>query len=202
MRQARYAVDAGVDVLQIRERDLEAGELARLCADKQAIAQGRRTRIIVNERVDVALACGAHGVHLRGDSMPAAAVRNLVPPGFLIGRSVHSVEEAVAVANAADYLIAGTVWETSSKRGLADSNLLGPEGLSRIVQAVRVPVLAIGGISVDRFAEVRRSGAAGVAAIGLFMAQQAAEWPSCRAVPLIETVRLAGRQIDTPKGAS
>lgn len=202
MLQARYAVEAGVDVLQIRERDLEAGELARLCADILALAQGRPTRIIVNERVDVALASGAHGVHLRGDSMPPAAVRNLAPPGFLIGRSVHSPEEAVAAAGAVDYLIAGTVWATTSKPGLAGSNLLGPEGLSRIVQAVRVPVFAIGGVSVDRVAEVWKRGAAGVAAIGLFMGpHRPGEGPSCRAVPLIEPVRAAGR-FDTPKGAS
>jgi len=202
MLQARYAVEAGVDVLQIRERDLEAGELARLCADILALAHGRRTRIIVNERVDVALACGAHGVHLRGDSMPPAAVRNLAPPGFLIGRSVHSPEEAVAAAGAVDYLIAGTVWATTSKPGLAGSSLLGPEGLSRIVQTVRVPVLAIGGVSVDRVAEVWKRGAAGVAAIGLFMgAHRPGEGPSCRAVPLTEAVRAAGR-FDTPKGAS
>jgi thiamine-phosphate diphosphorylase len=135
--------------------------------------------------------------------MAPAAVRDLVPPGFLVGRSVHSLEEAVAAAKAVDYLIAGTVWETSSKPALADSKLLGPEGLSQIVHAVRVPVLAIGGISVERVAEVRKSGAAGVAAIGLFMrSHQPGERPSCRAIPLIETVRLAGPEIDTPRRAS
>src|SRR5262245_31976404 len=203
MLQARYAVAAGVDVLQIRERDLEAGELARLCADILAMTQGSHSRVVINDRVDVALACGAHGVHLRGDSMPPAAVRAMAPPGFLIGRSVHSLQEAEAAAGAVDYLIAGTVWDTSSKPGLAGTKLLGLEGLSRIAQNLRVPVLAIGGISVDRIAAIAKSGAAGVAAIGLFIGPpQSGGSSSCRAVPFTETLKEAGRQFDTPKGAS
>lgn len=203
IEQARHAIDAGIDVLQIRERDLEAGELARLCADFLALTRGRRSRIVVNDRVDVALACCAHGVHLRADSMLPTVVRAMAPPGFLIGRSVHSVEDAESVAAGADYLIAGTVWTTTSKPGLGGSQLLGLEGLSRIVSCVRVPVLAIGGISVDRMAAVAKSGAAGVAAIGLFMGPRPeADNRLCKAVTLTETVRLARRQFDTPKGAS
>ena len=200
---ARYAVEAGVDVLQIRERDLEAGELARLCADFLQVVRGSRSRVVVNDRVDVALACGAHGVHLRGDSMPPAAVRAMSPRGFLIGRSVHSPEEAEAASGVVDYLIAGTVWATTSKAGLDTSKLLGSEGLSRIVHRVAVPVLGIGGISVERIAAVAQSGAAGVAAIGLFMGPlQPGSGLSCGAVPLSETVRLARWSFDTPGGAS
>src|SRR6185436_16485480 len=201
--QARYAVEAGVDVLQIRERDLEARELARLCADFLQAARGSRSRVVVNDRVDVALACGAHGVHLRADSMLPAAVRAMSPRGFLIGRSVHSPEEAEAAAGVVDYFIAGTVWATSSKAGLEQSRLLGAEGLSRIVHRVAVPVLGIGGISLERIAAVAKSGAAGVAAIGLFMGpQQPGGGPSCGAVPLSEPLRSARRQFDTPGGAS
>ena len=90
LRQARFAVDVGVDVIQIRERDLEADALARLVSAVLTIATGSRTRVVVNDRVDVALACGAHGVHLRADSFEAGAARRLVPAGFLIGRSVHT----------------------------------------------------------------------------------------------------------------
>ena len=203
IEQARHAIDAGVDVLQIRERDLEAGELARVCADILTRTRGGRSRVVVNDRVDVALACGAHGVHLRGDSMLPRVVRAMTPPGFLIGRSVHSVEEAEAVAEGADYLIAGTVWATTSKPGLGARHLLGLEGLSTIASRVRVPVLAIGGISVDRIAAVAKSGGAGIAAVGLFMGlQRGANHGLCKAVTLAETVRLARRQFDTPEGAS
>ena len=203
MLQARYAVEAGVDVLQIRERDLEAGELARLCADIMMLTRGRRSRVVVNDRVDVALACGVHGVHLRADSMPPSAVRAMAPRGFLIGRSVHSLEEADGVAGAVDYLIAGTVWATASKPGLETNALLGPEGLSQIAHRVAVPVLAIGGVSIERIADVSRSGAAGVAAIGLFIdPHRPGSGRSCRAVTLLETVRLASRQFDTLRGVT
>src|SRR5215475_11409968 len=93
--QVRYAVEAGVDLVQVRERDLEAANLAALVAECLAIAKGTRTRVVVNDRIDVALACGAHGVHLRGDSIPIHAARTLAPTGFLIGRSVHRLEEAL-----------------------------------------------------------------------------------------------------------
>jgi thiamine-phosphate pyrophosphorylase len=137
-------------------------------ADAVAITRGTRTRVIVNDRLDVALACGADGVQLRGDSMPAARARSIAPAGFLIGQSVHSVEEAVRVAADADYVIAGTVFPTPSK---ADNDqFLGAGGLAAIVAAVRIPVLAIGGVTVDRMRPVARSGAAGIAAIGLFAA--------------------------------
>lgn len=200
--QARHAVDAGVDVLQIRERDLEAGDLARLCADFLAIVRGTRSRVVVNDRVDVALACGAHGVHLRGDSMPPAVARVMAPRGFLIGRSVHSLEEAEGVAGSVDYLIAGTVWPTASKPDLESRKLLGADGLSRLAHQATVPVLAIGGISIDRIGAVARSGAAGVAAVGLFVGSQRGGDGHCGAVPLHETARAARSQFDTPEGPS
>ena len=80
LAQARRAVDAGVDLIQVRERDLEAASLAALVADIVAIARGTPTRVVVNDRLDVALACGADGVHLRGDSIPVEAARRLAPP--------------------------------------------------------------------------------------------------------------------------
>jgi len=121
---------------------------------------------MVNDRLDVALACGADGVHLRGDSIPAVRARSIAPPGFLIGRSVRDAGEAVAAAPHVNYLIAGTVFPTPSKPGLA--GWLGVDGLAGICRAVGAPVLAIGGVSLDRLPEVAGSGAAGVAAIGLF----------------------------------
>lgn len=135
--------------------------------------------------------------------MPPAVARLMVPRGFLIGRSVHSLEEAEGVAGSVDYLIAGAVWPTASKPGLESGKLLGSEGLSRLAHQATVPVLAIGGASIDRIGAIARSGAAGVAAIGLFIGRQQTGDPlSCGAVPLHETVRAARGQFDTPEGAS
>ena len=201
MRQLTYAVDAGVEVIQIRERDLEAGTLAALVGDGMAIARGTGTRVVVNDRVDVALAGGADGVHLRADSLPVAAVRSLAPRGFLIGRSVHSADEATSLAQGADYIIAGTVWPSASKP--ESSVLLGPGGLSAIAGAVGVPTLAIGGVTLDRVRDVAAAGAAGVAAIGLFMAEEdGAVVGSCRAEPLAERMGLARVQFDRVRSAS
>ena len=196
LRQARYAIDAGVDFVQVRERDLDTADLAATVSDIIAMARGTRTRILINDRVDVALACGAAGVHLRADSVSAAAVRSIAPPQFVIGRSVHVVSDAVAAGAAVDYLIAGTVWQTSAKP--ADHPVLGIDGLSDIVRAVSVPVLAIGGVTLDRLGEVAARGAAGAAGIGLFMASGpgTVNLP-CRAVPLVEMAAAARERFDT-----
>lgn len=165
-RLVAVAVDAGLDLVQIRERDLDAAVLARVVERAVRRSRGTATAVVVNDRVDVALAAGADGVHLRGDSIPPAAARALAPPGWLIGCSVHSADDTRSVAPACDYLIAGTMFATSSKPGV---RLLGSTGLRTIVAAAgRTPVLAIGGVTVGRASEVARSGARGVAAIGLF----------------------------------
>src|SRR5262249_45429339 len=114
LAQLRRAVEAHIDLVQIRERDLEAFDLASLVSAAVALARGSRTRVVVNDRLDVAIACGAAGVHLRGDSFPVAEARRIAPRDFLIGRSVHTPEEAVAAADA-DYLVAGAVFPTASK---------------------------------------------------------------------------------------
>ncbi len=166
VEQAREAADAGVDIIHVREPDLEAAELAALVSAIVDVTRGSRTRVVVNDRLDVALACGAAGVHLREESMAAVRVRAIAPASFLIGRSIHSEALARESANAADYVIAGTVFPTRSKPGL--QKFLGLDGLAHVVAALQVPVLAIGGMSVDRVSEVAKAGAAGLAAIGLF----------------------------------
>jgi thiamine-phosphate diphosphorylase len=167
LRQARWAAGAGIDLIQVRERDLEAAALAALVTQMLAATRGTPTRIVVNDRLDVALACGAAGVHLRGDSVPVAAARRLASAGFLIGRSVHTVDEAER-ADGADYLIAGTVFPTASKPEHPVHAFLGVAGLAAIARAARAPVLAIGGITDDRIEQIAAAGAAGFAAIGLF----------------------------------
>jgi thiamine-phosphate pyrophosphorylase len=164
--QARRAADAGVDLIQVRERDLEALALAEIVTGVLHGVRGTETRVVVNDRLDIALACGADGVHLRSDSIPAQAARALAPAGFLVGRSVHGTDEAVRSAAHVDYLIAGTVFATASKPD--GRRLIGPDGLRAIVAAVSVPVLAIGGVTADRVETIAECGAAGVAAIGLF----------------------------------
>lgn len=161
------AARSGVDLIQVRERDLDGGALLRLVRACVEAVRGTRTRVLVNDRIDVALSAGAHGVHLRGDSMPAARARRVVPPGFLIGRSVHSVDEAGAAARdgGLDYLLFGTVLATASKPGRAAA---GIESLASVVAATALPVLAVGGVGPDTAGAVGTTGAAGFAAIGLF----------------------------------
>jgi len=191
IEQCRAASRAGVDLVQLREPDLEAAALSSVATRLVEATGDTATRIIVNDRVDVALTCGAGGVHLRGDSIPPRRVREMTPPGFLVGRSVHGVDEAVLAARDADYLIAGTVFPTASKPGLRAH--LGVDGLSAIVRAVDIPVLAIGGVSMDRIEAVAGAGAAGVAAIGLFDADADA---------LFLTVREARRRFDRARSPS
>ena len=167
VRLVGRAAAAGVDIIQVRESGLNDRELARLVREALAAAAGTPARVVVNDRADIALATRAHGVHLRADSINAAQVRQLAPPGFLVGRSVHTRSEAVAAARSGvDYLLAGTVYPTQSKP--EGWPLLGLAGLTELVRAVEVPVLAIGGVGADNVWDIAASGAAGVAAIGLF----------------------------------
>ena len=200
VEQARYAISAGVTYIQVRERDLEAADLAAIVGELVAVSRGSQTRVLVNDRLDVALACGAAGVHLRGDSAPPAAVRRVVGSDFVIGMSVHTLDEAIAVAGSVDYLTAGTIWPSASKDSAAAA--LGAAGLARIAGAVGVPVLAIGGVTCDRFAEAARAGAAGAAAIGLFIGSAVSDRDACRATPIAEVVRAARAAFDTPGSAS
>ena len=161
------AARAGTHLIQIRQSQMEALALTRFVERGLRSIEGTKARLLVNDRVDVALAAGAHGVHLRGDSLAAARVRAIAPSAFLIGRSVHSVDEAVAAERdgGLDYLLFGTVFPTASKPGAAAA---GVETLARACAAVALPVLAIGGMTASTLAPVARAGAAGFAAIGLF----------------------------------
>lgn len=164
----KAAARAGIDLIQIRERDLNSRDLYELVRESVEVAHGSHARIIVNDRVDVALAAGAAGVHLRGDSLDASCARRVVPRDFLVGRSVHSPEEAAVAAkdNEVDYLIAGTVFSSASKPG--DHKSIGIDGLRAIVRLIGVPVLAIGGVTAANVGAIVTTGAAGIAAIGLF----------------------------------
>jgi len=165
--QVAAAVDAGVDLIQVREPDLSDRMLLAVVTRCVDMARGARTVVLVNDRLDIALAAGAGGVHLRASSVPAGLARRCLPAGFLLGQSVHGRAEATRVVETGDldYLVLGTVFSSRSK---LDQVPCGVDVLETVTQAVDVPVLAIGGITVDKTPEVFCAGAAGVAAIGLF----------------------------------
>jgi thiamine-phosphate pyrophosphorylase len=189
LRQADAAVAAAVDAIQLREPDLDSRDLLAVARELVSIARGSSTRVIVNDRLDVALAAGADGVHLPARGFAPADVRPHVPSGFLIGRSIHDQEDC-RQSEGADYLIAGTLFPTPSKA--VGHRTLGLSGLQGLVQLATVPVLAIGGVSRESAAAIGGTGAAGIAAIGLFMPSDAGE--TCRAFdlrPVVDVVRQA-----------
>ena len=168
IRRVAAAARAGIHLIQVRERDMPDGQLLSLVTQAVEAVRGTRTRILVNDRVDVAIAAGAHGVHLRGDSAPARRVRAVAPPAFLIGRSVHNRDEIARVCaeGDVDYLLFGTVFETASKPNRPEA---GVAGLADAVHAARgVPVLGIGGMTLDTVGQLHHTGCAGFAAIGQF----------------------------------
>lgn len=171
----RVAAAGGADLVQVREHGIDDRALVALVRGVLDEVRGTGARVVVNDRTDIALAAGANGVHLRGDSIAASRVRQLAPAGFLIGRSVHALDEAVTIDRdgAVDYLIFGTVFPSTGKP--AGHPVAGVQALAAVCSAVRVPVLAIGGIDAARAAEARRAGARGVAAIGLFAGPGARE---------------------------
>ncbi len=178
LERIRWAVGAEVDWIQIREKDLGAAQLAELTRGAVAAARAnqRRSRVIVNDRLDVAVAAGAGGVHLGRESVPIREVaawrakeRNARAElaDFLIGASCHSLEDARAAASeGADYLIFGPVFETPSK--LKFGAPLGVERLREVCREVQIPVLGIGGIDSANAAKCFEAGAAGIAAIRIF----------------------------------
>ena len=163
----RSAVEAGIDLVQIRETGLTDRALGNLVERAVEAARGTPTRILVNDRVDVALAHGADGVHLKGESVPAARVREHTGADWIVGRSIHGLEEGreVAAGGGLDYVCLGTVFATASKPGRRP---LGAGLLRQAAAVLPLPVLAIGGVTRERVTEVAATGAAGVAAIGLF----------------------------------
>ncbi len=164
----REAASSGIDLVQIREPRLEAGAL--LSFVREAIDEAAHTscRVLVNDRFDVAVAADAAGVHLPGHSFPAGRIRRLAPVGFLIGRSVHSPAEAAAVTQdgGCDYLIFGTVFRSRNKPH--GHPVAGLKGLREVCRATSLPVIAVGGISIENTAEVVAAGAQGVAGIDMF----------------------------------
>lgn len=155
--------------LQIREKDLSARELHTLVSEARRLHP--EARLIVNTRVDAALAAGAYGAHLPSGSPPAQLWRKIVPPDFLLGVSCHTLDEAAAAEQeGATYILFGPVFPPFSKASPLAAH--GLEGLAEAVQKVRIPVLALGGITRDNAPACISAGAAGVAGISLGLPKQ------------------------------
>ena len=162
------AVSAGLELIQLREKRLTARVLFELSEQSAALTRGSATRLLVNDRADVAAAAGADGVHLTTQSIDAATIRRTFGEDFLIGASTHSLTEAeVAKEGGADFIVFGPVFATPSKE-----NYGLPTGLAKLERVAKqlapVPVLALGGVGVTNARECLRAGASGIAGISLF----------------------------------
>lgn len=173
LQLVQAAVSAQIDLVQIREKNLTASVLYQLASSAAGITRGSATKLLINDRSDIAAAAGADGVHLTTSSLPTAVVRQAFGNGFLIGVSTHSLDEArLARQDGADFVVFGPVFETPTKKDFGE-----PPGLTGLASACSelfpFPVLALGGVSIGNVAECIRAGAQGVAAIR--MLQQTAQ---------------------------
>ncbi len=158
---------AGPDWIQLREKDLFARDLFDLLRRALALPNPRGVKLIVNGRMDVALAAGAAGVHLPANSVAPRRLRTLAPPGFLIGVSCHDLAEVRAAEDeGADYVLFGPVFSPLSKSTDLPPRRL--EGLAQASGAVKIPVLALGGITHENAGECLAAGVAGIAGISLY----------------------------------
>jgi thiamine-phosphate pyrophosphorylase len=165
----RAAIEGGATAIQLRDKEASTRELIEVGQALRELTRERGVAFIVNDRVDVALAVDADGVHVGQDDMPAMLARKLVGPDKIVGVSASTVEEALqAEADGADYVSASPVFSTPTKTDTPPPT--GLEGLRAFVETLRVPVVAIGGINEGNVEEVIKAGAAGVAVISAVVA--------------------------------
>ena len=155
---------AGISMVQLRERDLSARELMTLAHEVQAVMASRRSQLLINDRIDIALALEGVGVHLRSNSLPVSVARQLLGAQRLLGISVHAVEEGLsAQSQGADYIVLGPIYATPTKQMFGPP--LGIHTLEKACRLVRIPVIGIGGVTAARAREMRGAGAFGVAVV-------------------------------------
>jgi len=160
----QQTVNAVAPAIQLRERDLSARELVTLAREVQAVTASRRSQLLINDRIDVALALEGVGVHLRSNSLPVSVARQLLGAQRLVGVSVHTIEEAIQVeSQGADYIVLGPIYATPSKQMFGPP--LGIHTLEKACRLVRIPIIGIGGVTAARAQQMRRAGAFGVAVI-------------------------------------
>ena len=168
--QVEQALQGGVSTLQLREKNLSEEEFLKEAMEIKELCKKYDVPLIINDNVEVAIKCGAHGVHVGQEDMEASKVREKVGPDMIIGVSAHNVEEARrAVSNGADYLGVGAVFSTSTKD---DVDVLSKETLKDICLAVDVPVVAIGGINQDNILELKGTGVDGVAVVSAIFSSE------------------------------
>ncbi len=178
------ALAAGAPAVQLREKEGGAAEMLETARRLRTLTREAGALLFVNDRLDVALAAGADGVHLGPNDLPLASARRAAPGGFLIGYSADDPGEArTAVLAGADYIGCGAVYPTGSKD--VGDEAIGPEGVERVVRAVEVPVVGIGGVTPERAPGIVRAGAAGVAVISAVMG---AEDPGSAVRSLLESL--------------
>ena len=164
----KAAVAGGARVVQLRAKSLAGRALVELGFDLRGVLAGTGVPLLINDRIDVAIACGAAGVHLGQEDVPVVLARALLGPEGTVGVSVNTVEEAQrAQAEGASYVGAGPVFATTTKETALP--VLGPEGIARIKRAVEIPVVGIGGIGPGNAAEIARAGADGIAVVSAIL---------------------------------
>ena len=165
----REALEGGVTLVQYRAKTASSAEMYAEALQLKALCDSFNVPLIINDRLDIAMAVGAAGVHLGQDDLPCAAARKLLGEDYIIGVSAHNLAEAVtALQNGADYLGCGAVFGTATK---ADVKKLGTEGLAAICKAKGLPVVGIGGVTADNYREVRAADADGAAIVSGILAQ-------------------------------
>lgn len=175
----REALEGGVTLVQYRAKTASSAEMYAKALQLKALCDSFNVPLIINDRLDIAMAVGAAGVHLGQDDLPCAAARKLLGEDYLIGVSAHNPAEAkAALQSGADYLGCGAVFGTATK---ADVKKLGTDGLAAICKAKGLPVVGIGGVTADNYREVRAAGADGAAIVSGILAQ-----PDIRAT--VETI--------------
>ena len=165
----REALEGGVTLVQYRAKTASSAEMYAEALQLKALCDSFNVPLIINDRLDIAMAVGAAGVHLGQDDLPCAAARKLLGEDYLIGVSAHNPAEAkAALQSGADYLGCGAVFGTATK---ADVQKLGTDGLAAICKAKGLPVVGIGGVTADNYREVRAAGADGAAIVSGILAQ-------------------------------
>lgn len=163
LEKVEAAVKGGVTVVQLREKELAGRAFFEKAIRLKQVLDQYHVPLIINDRVDIALACGAAGVHVGRDDLPVAQVRKLIPAYMILGASARTMEEALeAQAAGADYIGAGSVFRTTTK---SDAKLIKLTRFKQIVEKLTIPVVAIGGITTDNVMELSGTGAAGVAVV-------------------------------------